>query len=573
MGLGCMRLSTDENRDGAVALATIAAAAGAGMTVFDTAHSYGLGADELGHNEALLARALRRAGDARADRDEGRHDAHRRSVGAGRSSEGDPFGLRGEPRGAGRPSDRSLSHPRTRSANAVANLRARTRASRRRRPRQARRARERQPAAAGRGARARSGGGGAGRDQSLRRPRASRRRRRALHRRGGRGDRALAARRAAPRRRPGEERDARPDRGRTRRNPGRGRARVAARSLLRRGRDSGSTPPGDRSFGRIRCDTRPGRGGTNNARARARRGSFRTAQANAERRRRRGRRHGHPGSREEPRCRGVRRSRLSAPQPRRARRLACARSQASSTTRSPPARDALSSTTRISRAPRAATSSTRRAGTPWRRDACGSTHRSRRLRSISSSGCSIASALCRRPAKLRLLARSEQGVLAPTSQMRSVRELEPPSMDEGFAEVEQVTFARERADENASRSVRRGRRAQGLRLGAPAGRRRSVRASPRLRLEAGRHGGCACSRSRASHGRGRRTGGERVVPASSRPADVLVPAAASRSVARVCAGARRRSGEVDTHRRRPGAPDPRDDARRSLRRRLIAFTS
>ena len=62
MGLGCMRLSTDENRDGAVALATIAAVAGAGMTVFDTAHSYGLGADELGHNEALLARALRACG-------------------------------------------------------------------------------------------------------------------------------------------------------------------------------------------------------------------------------------------------------------------------------------------------------------------------------------------------------------------------------------------------------------------------------------------------------------------------------------------------------------------------------
>ena len=46
------------------------------------------------------------------------------------------------------------------------------------------------------------------------------------------------------------------------------------------------------------------------------------------------------------------------------------------------------------------------------------------------------------PAKLRLLARSEQGVLGPTSQMRSVRELEPPSVDEGFADIEQVPFAR-----------------------------------------------------------------------------------------------------------------------------------
>jgi len=33
-------------------------------------------------------------------------------------------------------------------------------------------------------------------------------------------------------------------------------------------------------------------------------------------------------------------------------------------------------------------------------------------------------------------------LLAPTSQMRAVRELEPPSVDEGFAAVDQVPFAR-----------------------------------------------------------------------------------------------------------------------------------
>jgi hypothetical protein len=32
--------------------------------------------------------------------------------------------------------------------------------------------------------------------------------------------------------------------------------------------------------------------------------------------------------------------------------------------------------------------------------------------------------------------------MAPTSQMRAVRELEPPSPDEGFAEVKEVAFAR-----------------------------------------------------------------------------------------------------------------------------------
>jgi aryl-alcohol dehydrogenase-like predicted oxidoreductase/predicted kinase len=55
-------MSTDESRDEELALATIAAAADAGVTVFDTARAYGLGAAEVGHNERLLARALRRSG-------------------------------------------------------------------------------------------------------------------------------------------------------------------------------------------------------------------------------------------------------------------------------------------------------------------------------------------------------------------------------------------------------------------------------------------------------------------------------------------------------------------------------
>ena len=54
-----MRLSTDESRDEQLANETIAAAAEAGVTVFDTAHAYGRGEDELGHNEWLLVRALR----------------------------------------------------------------------------------------------------------------------------------------------------------------------------------------------------------------------------------------------------------------------------------------------------------------------------------------------------------------------------------------------------------------------------------------------------------------------------------------------------------------------------------
>jgi aryl-alcohol dehydrogenase-like predicted oxidoreductase len=63
-----MRLSTDETRDEESALETIAAAARAGVTVFDTAHAYGHGAADCGHNERLLARALRRCGAERSAR-------------------------------------------------------------------------------------------------------------------------------------------------------------------------------------------------------------------------------------------------------------------------------------------------------------------------------------------------------------------------------------------------------------------------------------------------------------------------------------------------------------------------
>jgi aryl-alcohol dehydrogenase-like predicted oxidoreductase len=62
VGLGCMRLSTDTERDERMSHATIAAAVAAGITVFDTAHAYGHDANEAGHNERLLARALRAAG-------------------------------------------------------------------------------------------------------------------------------------------------------------------------------------------------------------------------------------------------------------------------------------------------------------------------------------------------------------------------------------------------------------------------------------------------------------------------------------------------------------------------------
>ena len=58
IGLGCMRLPADEQ----LALETIDAARRAGITVFDTAHAYGADQSRLGDNERLVAHGLRAAG-------------------------------------------------------------------------------------------------------------------------------------------------------------------------------------------------------------------------------------------------------------------------------------------------------------------------------------------------------------------------------------------------------------------------------------------------------------------------------------------------------------------------------
>jgi hypothetical protein len=49
------------------------------------------------------------------------------------------------------------------------------------------------------------------------------------------------------------------------------------------------------------------------------------------------------------------------------------------------------------------------------------------------------------PAELRVLAKSHPGLMAPTSQLRAVRELEPPTDDEGFVAVERLPFRRDSA--------------------------------------------------------------------------------------------------------------------------------
>lgn len=62
IGLGAMPLSIEGRPDEARAVATIHAALDAGVTLIDTADSYHWHADEVGHNELLIARALKSYG-------------------------------------------------------------------------------------------------------------------------------------------------------------------------------------------------------------------------------------------------------------------------------------------------------------------------------------------------------------------------------------------------------------------------------------------------------------------------------------------------------------------------------
>jgi aryl-alcohol dehydrogenase-like predicted oxidoreductase/predicted kinase len=58
IGLGCMRLSTEADRDEERALGVIEAAIDAGATLLDTADAYAWDESERGHNERMIARAL-----------------------------------------------------------------------------------------------------------------------------------------------------------------------------------------------------------------------------------------------------------------------------------------------------------------------------------------------------------------------------------------------------------------------------------------------------------------------------------------------------------------------------------
>jgi aryl-alcohol dehydrogenase-like predicted oxidoreductase len=61
VALGCMRLSTEPNRDDERGIDTIVAALESGITILDSAHAYALDDDDKGHNERLIARAVAKA--------------------------------------------------------------------------------------------------------------------------------------------------------------------------------------------------------------------------------------------------------------------------------------------------------------------------------------------------------------------------------------------------------------------------------------------------------------------------------------------------------------------------------
>src|SRR3954471_3209828 len=67
IGLGGMPMSIEGRPDEARSIATIHAALDAGVTLIDTADAYHLNADEVGHNEELIAAALRAYGGSTAD--------------------------------------------------------------------------------------------------------------------------------------------------------------------------------------------------------------------------------------------------------------------------------------------------------------------------------------------------------------------------------------------------------------------------------------------------------------------------------------------------------------------------
>ena len=145
------------------------------------------------------------------------------------------------------------------------------------------------------------------------------------------------------------------------------------------------------------------------------------------------------------------------------------------------------------------------------------------------------------PEALKELAGHEPGVMAPTSQMRLLRDLEPPAADEGFASVETVSFERAPREEGSA-----GIFVAAAALQAPgwkAAIAQAEPAAPHLVFD-WRPGGSPDDLAEPiAQSRVRRDGTGRgsALPARRRSAGLLVPAAAPGATARVRASAWRRT--------------------------------
>jgi aryl-alcohol dehydrogenase-like predicted oxidoreductase len=90
IGLGAMQLSVDGRPDEAAAIRTIHAALDAGVNLIDTADAYSLDESDVGHNERLVAKALRDRRDGVLVATKGGHTR----VGTGWELDGSPQHLR-----------------------------------------------------------------------------------------------------------------------------------------------------------------------------------------------------------------------------------------------------------------------------------------------------------------------------------------------------------------------------------------------------------------------------------------------------------------------------------------------
>jgi hypothetical protein len=150
------------------------------------------------------------------------------------------------------------------------------------------------------------------------------------------------------------------------------------------------------------------------------------------------------------------------------------------------------------------------------------------------------------PTELGRAAKTHPGLMAPTSQLRAARQLEPPDLDEGFLSRERVPFRRAP-----------GRGVAGVFVAADATSafpgRGPVGTPPGLRL--------AGQRRRCAPGCGRRQ-----LPAPGRSADLLVPATTAGPGVGVLPRARRRPGAFAPCRDHLPAPGAGDRSRRPLHR-------